>query len=336
LKKVKNLLFLSLCAFFVFSCAVEQSYGDSQDPLKVITSPENATAPSGAVIVASDGTGNYKDVQSAVNSLSGTARATIWVKNGTYSGHVKIARANVTLLGQSTSAILTTAIKQSSGGWYDAIASVSVTGSGFIAQDITFQNTAGQSGNQALAFAVLADKAKFTGCNFLGYQDTLFIADSSGNGNARSYFYKCYIAGNIDFIYGPATAVFDSCTLYVRAYNSSTNGYCTAANTSTSNTYKYGFVFLNCTISGNAASGSQYLGRPWGANAYVIYKNCSMGALIKAAGWTDMSGNKASSARLYEYKSTGAGAAVNSTRRQLTDSQASAITVSSVLGGWVP
>lgn len=73
---------------------------------------------------------------------------------------------------------------------------------------------------------------------FLGYQDTI-----NPNKN-HQYFYKCYITGNVDFIYGSAgMALFEDCDIVFR-YNANKNsGYVTAPK---SDGVDYGLIFDDC------------------------------------------------------------------------------------------
>ena len=68
-------------------------------------------------------------------------------------------------------------------------------------QNMYSQNTApappgGAVGKQAVALRISGDYAAFFNVNFYGAQDTLY--DHKG----RHYFYRCYIEGSIDFIFG--------------------------------------------------------------------------------------------------------------------------------------
>ncbi len=56
----------------------------------------------------------------------------------------------------------------------------------FIAENITFENSAGPVG-QALAIRVDGDRAVFRRCRFLGWQDTIFL------NRGRQYFEDCHI-----------------------------------------------------------------------------------------------------------------------------------------------
>jgi pectin methylesterase-like acyl-CoA thioesterase len=169
---------------------------------------------------------------------------------------------------------------------------------------------------------------------FIGNQDTLYTYAGS------QYFYSCYMEGDVDFIFGGAAAVIEDCVIVSLDRHSDNNGYVTAA--STMMTDPYGYLFLNSRFESDAAPGTVWLGRPWhpGGNpdaiGSVVIRNCYLGAHIRAEGWTDMSGFKASDARYFEYKNEGPGAIASDSRRQLTDEQAEPFTIENVLGGWNP
>lgn len=132
---------------------------------------------------------------------------------------------------------------------------------------------------QALALCLEGDRAIFTGCRFIGVQDTLLL-----DNYARTYLKDCFIEGTTDFIFGSATAVFDSCQINVPFRN----GYLTAS--SAEITAPYGFLFTDCTLTREAGyagmdapeDNSCTLGRPWKALCQVIFWNCRMDSHIIA------------------------------------------------------
>jgi pectin methylesterase-like acyl-CoA thioesterase len=67
----------------------------------------------------------------------------------------------------------------------------------------------------------------------------------------RHYYTGCYVEGDVDLIYGDATAVFDGCE--IRSLNrgsSSDNGYITAASTWSTN--PRGFLFTASRFTSDA------------------------------------------------------------------------------------
>ncbi|KAK4706981.1 hypothetical protein R3W88_033453 [Solanum pinnatisectum] len=69
-----------------------------------------------------------------------------------------------------------------------------VVGNGFIAQDLQFQNTAGQQKHQAVALRVGEDQSVINRCKIDAFQDTLYTH------TLRQFYRDCYITGTVDFI----------------------------------------------------------------------------------------------------------------------------------------
>lgn len=218
-------------------------------------------------------------------------------------------------------------------------------------RNLTFSNTFDEaahdfSAEQAVAVTTRGDRLVFDNVRILGNQDTL-QPSSPGTGTvSRAYYRNCYIEGDVDFIFGRGTAVFDRCE--IRSLNrgsSSNNGYVTAA--STTNTNPFGFLFVQCrlTAASGVAAQSVHLGRPWhpggdvNAVAQTLYRETTMDAHIKGSPWTDFSGFSWRDARYFEYHNTGAGSTVTADRPQLPDSNAPNFTAQRYLAGsdgWSP
>ncbi|ODM26686.1 pectin esterase [Clostridium sp. Bc-iso-3] len=291
------------------------------------------------IIVAKDGTGNFTTIQAAIDSVpsNNSKRTVIFIKNGTYKEVVTIRKNNIHLIGQSnTGAIITydnyAGKPKPDGTTYGTSGSASfyLYGTDAILENLTIENSFDESINvndkQAVAAYIRGDRQIIKNCIFIGNQDTLYAH------SGRQYYTNCKIIGDTDFIFGGATAVFDNCEIV----STPKGGYVTAASTDIAD---YGFLFLNCTLTSSAPQNSTYLGRPWRPNAYVVYKTCYLGAHIRQSGWTSMSGNPPENARFFEYKNTGPGAVVNSSRRQLSDAEAAKFTPENLLKGtdnWNP
>jgi pectinesterase len=194
---------------------------------------------------------------------------------------------------------------------------------------MTFRNTSGDHG-QAMALRLAGDRAVLRDCRLLGWQDTLLTH------SGRHYLKNCHIEGRVDFIYGGATSVFDGCDIL-----SKQGGYVTAA--STPEDQPFGYVFLNCTLSGDETNTPTYLGRPWRPFASVAFLNCVMGSHIRPEGWHNWGKeSNEKTARYAEYKCTGPGADRAKRvawSRELTDDEAAKYTVKYVLAGkdgWDP
>jgi pectinesterase len=295
------------------------------------------------LVVAADGSGNYKTVQQAINAVPDSSKQTtsIYIKKGIYKEKLILpaTKLHVQMVGEDKNKTIITyddyhSRKDSTGKEIGTSGSASFYsyGSDFSAENLTFENSAGLSAGQAVAVWVAGDRSAFKNCRFLGFQDTLY---TFGPGSRQLYL-DCYIEGTVDFIFGAATAWFQNCTIYCKK-----GGYVTAA--STPNGAAYGYVFKDCKITGDAPDGSFYLGRPWRPYAKVVYINCDLGSHIIPAGW-DFWRNEANKATAYyaEYKNTGAGFKPNervSWSHQLSDDEVMQYTLKNVLGGndnWDP
>jgi pectinesterase len=312
--------------------------------LTVATGAQAATA----ITVAADGTGDVRTVQAAVDLVpaNNTSTATITVKKGTYTGRVVVPsnKPNIVLVGATGIAtdVVITASRPANTDGTDGSATVLLGAKDIEVRNVTIRNDYNEAANgasQALALYVKADRQRFRNVRLIGDQDTLLT-----HGSVRAYFYKSYIEGDVDFIYGSGTSVFDNCEIYSSTRNQSNNGYVTASATPGSRTY--GILIVNSRLTGDAGAGTVYLGRPWHpggdttANPQVLIRNTSLGAHIRTAQpWTDMSGFSWKDARLSEYRNTGAGATVNSNRPQMSDASAVNYTAQRYLAGsdgWNP
>ncbi len=270
------------------------------------------------ILVALDGTGNYTSIQEAINSTRDISsfRVEIRIKNGVYLEKLNIPswKTNISLIGESKEATIISfddySGKKLAGGKdqygrdkFGTFTSytVLVQGNGFIAENLTIENTAGKVG-QAVALHIEADRVLIKNCRLLGNQDTLYLTKE----NARQYFLDCYIEGTTDFIFGEAIAVFENCVI-----KSLANSYITAA--STQQGQRFGFVFLGCKLIADATATKVFLGRPWRPFAKTVFLYCELGPHIVAEGWNEWKGDamfpdKDKTAYYAEFENTGAGA----------------------------
>jgi pectinesterase len=293
------------------------------------------------IVVAQDGSGQFKSVQDAIMSVpagSASQPVVIHIKPGIYKELIYIQHEKrfFHLLGEDAEKTILTFDLHSNMiglngkpiGTFRTPSTV-VDADDFTAENITFENSAGPVG-QALAIRVDSERAVFRRCRFLGWQDTVFL------NRGRQYFEDCYITGHVDFIFGAATAFFERCHIHCRK-----SGYITAA--STYDHDPFGFVFSNCKITADSADVKTYLGRPWRDFSSVIYLNTEMSDVVRPVGWHNWDlPAREKTARYGEFNSTGPGGNQNARvawSHKLTKSQARAITVRKVLSGadgWNP
>lgn len=308
-------------------------------PLLFFTCIINAIAQK-KITVAQDGSGNCKTVQQAFDAvpINNKKPVLIFVKNGTYREklHLDSTKNFVELVGESRfNTILIYDDHTGKTGLDGKVISTPTSYSflikadNFKAHDITFTNDAGFTAGQAVAVECQGDKAVFYNCRFTGNQDILFL----NSAKSRQYYKDCYIEGTTDFIFGAATAWFENCHIH-----SKKNSHVTAA--STPQDHPYGFVFNNCTLTGDSTLHMVSLGRPWRPYAWVVYMHCYVGQHIKAEGWSNWNQTESyKTARYAEFESYGPGASANGRvnwSRQLTAADAGRITLPNVFPGWDP
>ncbi|MFT4007527.1 MAG: pectinesterase family protein, partial [Lacrimispora sp.] len=127
--------------------------------------------------------------------------------------------------------------------------------------------------------------------------------------NGRQLYKNCYQEGDIDFIFGSATAYFESCTFFSKYTGKEISSYVTAA--STPQGQEYGYVMENCRFESNCPPDSAYLGRPWREYAKTVLINCYIDDHICKEGWHDWNKDAAHEHAFYgEYGSYGPGAAM--------------------------
>lgn len=253
------------------------------------------------VVVAQDGSGDFKTVQMAIDHapVYGEKRLVIEIRPGTYHERVTVPqdKPRVTFLGQEAAKTLITYDTGASsvGGTFFS-STVDVEGPEFEAANITFENSHGV-GTQAVAVMVHSDKAVFEHCRFVGWQDTLYAA------SGRQYYRDCFIEGHVDFIFGNAAAVFDRCEIHSRG-----PGYVTAQSRLRGDG-STGYVFWRCRLTGEDTGKGVFLGRPWRPYARVVYVDCWLGEHILPAGWDNWRNpENEKTAWFAEYGSTGPGA----------------------------
>jgi pectin methylesterase-like acyl-CoA thioesterase len=282
------------------------------------------------IIVASDGSGDYKTVQEAFNAIpsNNTSRKTIFIKNGTYyeKDSLVATKDMVTIVGQSRDSTILTyddyTGKSSAVPSTYATYSVAINSNQVKMKHLTIKNTA--TAAQAVALRIDGDQFEMLECNLVGWQDTYYV-----RGKGRAYHKNCYIEGATDFIFGWSVAVFDSCTVYMKKKSS------TVICPSTSPGFKFGIVMMNCTITASSDATSFYLGRAWKDSPRGVYYKCYEPSNIYAVGWMEDSAGSATIADSYfaEYGCTGAGYVTSgrlSGTHQLTDAEAAAYTIPNI------
>lgn len=305
--------------------------------LGIIFSVSAQTSPN-TIIVDRNGTGHFRTVQQAIDSVRAfnpAGTVTIFIKKGFYKEKLIIPThvCNLHIVGEDRDKTILN---------YDDHANINkmgtfktftlkISGNDIVMENLTVENSAAQMG-QAVALHVEGDRITFRNCRFLGNQDTIY----AGRENSRQLFENCYIEGTTDFIFGPSTAWFEACTIHCKR-----NSYITAANTP--QTINYGFIFNNCTITLADSVSAMYLGRPWRAYSMTVFMNCNLPKGIHPSGWDNWrNAENEKTVRYAEYNNTGEGAKLEQRVKWikvLTQKEASKINKEEVFkrnDGWIP
>lgn len=314
-----------------------------------------------ALVVAQDGTGDFLSLQAAVDAAP--AGATILVRPGVYRERVIVNKDGLHIVGEDA--------KKSVVTWSGCAKDIGpdgkekgtflsysflVTGDDVTVENLTIRNDAGDGREVGQAVAVYAagDRGTWRNVRMIAHQDTLFCGSTMPKvardalphaipegvpsvGDCppvvgRQYFEKCFICGDVDFIFGPYACWFEGCTLHMNERG----GWYTAANTPEEN--PHGFVFRRCRLTGDCVPGAAYLGRPWRRFARTVFLHCDMDACVAPEGFQDWA-DKPVTNRCGEYGSTGPGAEASLRhpgQAMLTEAEAAMLTIEAVLGGWLP
>ncbi|CAL5084673.1 unnamed protein product [Urochloa decumbens] len=265
------------------------------------------------LVVAKDGSGNFTTVAEAVAAApnNSEARFVIYIKAGGYFENVEVGpeKTNLMFVGDG---MWKTVIKASRSVVDNSTtfrsATLAVVGTGFLARDLTVENSAGPSKHQAVALRVNADLSAFYRCSFAGYQDTLYLH------SLRQFYRDCDIYGTVDFVFGDAAAVLQGCNLYARRPDPNQKNVFTAQgredpNQNTGIVVHGGKVAAAADLVPVLANFSTYLGRPWKLYSRTVFVQTKMEGLIHPRGWLEWNGTFALDTLYYaEYMNRGPGA----------------------------
>lgn len=324
------------------------------------TSSATASTRATTLTVAKDGSGQYSTVQAAVNAVpaNNASRVVIAVKPGTYRETVKVPanKPHVTIRGTGGSRKDTVIVYNNAagtpkpgGGTYGTggSATVAVEADDFQARNLTISNDFDEkanqnlSGHQAVALRTAADKVFLDSVIVDGDQDTLLLDTAAKDRLGRVYVANSYVMGNVDFIFGRASAVIDRSVITLKKrWDGTSAGYVTAPSTAAN---RKGILIANSSVNGDVSASSFFLGRPWHAGGdatldpQTTVRNTTLSAAVRSTPWTDMSGFSWKDDRFAEYRNTGPGAgSASGDRPHLTDAQATGQEIADWLGDWTP
>ncbi|WDV50783.1 pectinesterase family protein [Streptomyces coeruleorubidus] len=301
-------------------------------------------------------------VQAAVDAVDGPGW-TVVVHPGTYREVVNIPahKAGLTLCGATRDPRDAVIVYDNAGGTkkpdgttYGTAGSATFTSAapGLTVRDLTLANDWLRAdhpeitGTQAVAAYLTGDRSSFDNVRFLAHQDTLFVDTGALDAFDRQYFRHCHIEGDVDFVFGRATAVFEQCHFrtLARDVDFTPKGMVFAPSTARAN--PYGILAVRCRITSGAEDGAYKLARPWvpsyetTAWPSLVVRDTWLGPGIDAvAPYTDMrEAYPWQSMRFAEYRNTGPGAALSvpENRPRLSRAQAALHTKETYLGDWRP
>ncbi|KAL1219221.1 putative pectinesterase/pectinesterase inhibitor 36 [Cardamine amara subsp. amara] len=312
----------------------------------------NPTKSSADFVVAKDGSATHRSINEALAAVSRMGksrsnRAIIYIKAGVYNEQIEIDRKikNIMLVGDGMDrTIITNNRNVPDGSTTYGSATFGVSGDGFWARDMTFENTAGPHKHQAVALRVSSDLSLFYRCSFKGYQDTLFTH------SLRQFYRDCHIYGTIDFIFGDAAAVFQNCDIFLRRPMDKQGNMITAQGRedpreNTGISIQHSRVRPAPEFESVKGQFKSYLGRPWKKYSRTVFLKTDIDELIDPRGWREWSGGFALSTLYYgEFMNTGGGAG---TSRRVSwpgfhilhgEEESSPFTVSQFIQGdsWIP
>ncbi|GAA3556378.1 pectinesterase family protein [Streptomyces osmaniensis] len=302
-------------------------------------------------------------VQAAVDAVDGPGR-TIVVHPGTYREVVQVPsdKAELTIRGATRDprdAVLVFdnangTPKPDGSGTYGTAGSAtfSSASAGLTVRDLTLANDWLRAdhpeitGTQAVAAYVTGDRSSFENVRLLAHQDTLFVDTTALDAFDRQYFRRCHIEGDVDFVFGRATAVFEDCRFHTlrRDVDFTPKGMVFAPSTARAN--PHGILAVRSRITSGAEDGAYKLARPWvpsyetTAWPSLIVRDSRIGPGIDAvAPYTDMrEAYPWQTMRFREYRNTGPGAVVTvpENRPRLSATEAESHTRGAYLGDWRP
>ena len=238
------------------------------------------------------------------------------------NGVTKIAKSNISLIGQSKHGTMIYNLPTYEGSSVTATINIDKNTIDFYAEDLTMENrydywgTSGGAG-RAVAFWDHSNRSILKNVALMSWQDTYY---SNNAKDFRSYLENCDIAGVVDFLCGDGDIWFEKCNILLRDRSGNN---ITASSTQTGQ--KWGYVFNNCNIKTELSNpqllkGNDWtLGRPWNGSPACTWMNTKMYTQPRAAGWSKMNTDKV--LRFHEYRSMDAtGALLSLGRRSLAAS----------------
>jgi pectin methylesterase-like acyl-CoA thioesterase len=284
--------------------SLESSAAISPTAWSFTTKSAAPAAGASRLVVATDGSGDFSTVQAALDFIpaGNTAPVTIFVRQGTYREIIFFTdKHGVTILGEDRRATIiaypnnakfngsggnpfagrrpnpSAEVPQRGGNIYRRGLFLAHRVNDFTLANLTLHNTTPQGGTQAEALIVNGSSIARTiikDVDFYSFQDTIQI-------NGQAYLSHCFIAGDVDFMWGTGPSFFDNCT----ARSLRSGAYFTQIRNPATN---HGFVFVRCTFEGAPGVTDNFISRiephrfP---HSEVVLIDCVLGPAVGTVGW---------------------------------------------------
>ena len=171
------------------------------------------------LVVAADGSGDFKTIQAAVASIpkTNTERVVVFIKDGIYKEKIRVDASFVTLRGQSRSGtrVEFPQLDEDFNKTPDAIGRAVINlnqANDFVLENLTAENTAGVIGPHAFTILGSGDRAVVVDCDVLSHgADTVsFWRGDRG----RCYQANCRLEGSVDFVCPRGWCYVTNCSFY--------------------------------------------------------------------------------------------------------------------------
>ncbi|CAK7235923.1 hypothetical protein SEUCBS140593_009445 [Sporothrix eucalyptigena] len=331
---------------FATALAVSRAYAAAITTTSTSASLARVSPAAGAVVVdnsADPYPGSYSTVQDGVDALDAktTTPQTLFIFPGTYTEQVYIPllASNLTVQGYTTDAsgyadnqaTITYNLALVDTTSDDLTATLRQWNTNTKIYNLNIINTFGHTPTNGQNLAVSAYNANqgYYGCQLIGYQDTLLAETGT------QLYAKSLIVGAVDFIFGQnALAWLEGVDIRTIAAG------CVTASGRSSSTNPSWYVISNSNVSGinsSIAAGGNYLGRPWGSFARVVFQDTYLGNVIAAAGWEQWSTSTPNTGNVTfaEYNNYGPGSVEDvgtAARASFSEQLTAPISIQSVLG----
>lgn len=156
------------------------------------------------ILVAADGSGDYKTLTDAINALPmfNYERTVIFIKNGVYNEKIRIEQDNLTLIGESRDSTII-CFNQLRTDWqknkdYTGPAVINIHADDIILRNLTIENTQPETGPHAFAVYGTGTRTILVNCNVLSRGgDTVSLWNYK---SGKYYHSNCYFEGSVDFV----------------------------------------------------------------------------------------------------------------------------------------